>query len=172
MEVSEPRPSPLYPLLNQINQAATGGLHLVAIGMAVALPALCASLAQEDGRSQGKEYKDWCAANLGPEFGFVSPDDLYSMRCGVLHQGRYGDLQHSVARVIYTLPGMTSFTNCKMNDAYVYGVVEFCKNMCEAAYRWYEGCRDDPIVKANSARMMRYYPEGLAPYIVGMPVLA
>lgn len=111
-------PSPLYPLLNQINTAAANGLHLVAIGMAVSLPAICASLAQEDGRSGGVEFKEWCAANLmGPNFSFVTPDDIYSMRCGVLHQGRYGGLQHNVARVIFAPPSGLGITNCKMNDA-------------------------------------------------------
>jgi len=171
--LTETTPSPLYALLNQINAAANGGLHLVAIGMASALPTICASLASQDGRAGGKEYKAWCAANLtGTAFSFVTPDDLYSIRCGVLHQGRFGNLQHNVARVVFTPPGGASFTNCQFNDAYIYGVVEFCKNMCDAAYVWYEANKVDPIIEANSKRMMQYYPEGLAPYIVGMPVIA
>lgn len=170
---ASPTQSPLYSLLNQINAAAKSDLHLIAVGMAVGLPAICASLSTENGRSQGLEYKDWCAANLtGPDFSYITPDDLYSMRCGVLHQGRYGDMQHNVARVVFSLPGGVTFTNCKMGDAYVYSVVEFCKNMCDAAYRWYESNKHDPIIEANSKRMMQYYPEGLAPYISGMPVIA
>ena len=171
--MSEEKPSPLYALLHQINAAASNGMHLVAIGMAVSLPAICASLSRADGRSGGVEFKDWCAANLtGTNFTFVTPEDLYSMRCGVLHQGRYGDLTHNVARVIFTPPGGLSFTNCKMNDAYVYGVVEFCQNVCEAAYVWYEANKQNPIIKANSERMMQYYPQGLAPYVAGMAVIA
>ena len=164
--------SPLNQLLHQINTAAQSGLHLVALGMASALPAICASLAATDGRADGREYKAWCAANLsGPEFSFVTPEDLYSIRCGVLHQGRFGDLQHNVARVIFAPPGGASFTNCRLGDAYVYGVVEFCGNLCDAALRWYEANKDDPVVEANSKRMMQYYPAGLAPYIVGIPVI-
>ena len=165
--------SPLYPLLNQINSAAQNGLHLVAIGMAVAIPAICASLEAKDGRSGGKEYKQWCAANLcGPAFTYVTPDDLYSMRCGVLHQGRYGDLQHSVARVIFVPPGGLSISSCRMNDAYVYGVVEFCQNVCRAAFDWYEANREDPIIADNSSRLMQYYENGLSPYISGAMVIA
>ena len=172
-DLPEPNSSPLYDLLNQINRAANGGLHLIAIGMAVALPAICASLSQQDGRSPGKEYKDWCAANLtGPKFSFVTPDDLYSMRCGVLHQGRYGDLQHNVSRVVFALPEGASFTNCKVNDAYIYGVVEFCRNMCGAAYRWLEANKTDKIVQTNIKRMMQYYPDGLIPHIAGIAVIA
>lgn len=141
--------------------------------MASSLPAICASLEADDGRSAGKEYKAWCAANLiGPAFSFVTPEDLYSIRCGVLHQGRFGDLQHNVARVVFTPPGGASFTNCQFNDAYVYGVVEFCKNMCDAAFQWYETNRKKPTVEENSKRMMQYYPQGLAPYVVGIPVIA
>lgn len=165
--------SPLHQLLNQINAAAAQGMHLVAIGMAVALPAICASLAMENGRAGGKEYKDWCAANLtGPEFSYLTPEDLYSIRCGLLHQGTYGGLKHTVDRVIFTPPGGTSITNCRVNGAYMYGVVEFCNNMCEAASRWYEANRSNPIVAANSKRMMQYYPKGLQPYLLGSMVIA
>lgn len=173
MQLPNSEPSPLSALLDQINVAANGGLHLIAIAVASALPTICASLAAKDGRAGGKEYKDWCVANLtGPEFGFVTAEDLYSIRCGVLHQGRFGDLQHNVARVIFTPPGEASFTNCKFNDAYIYSVVEFCKNLCDAAFNWYEANKNDPIVASNSSRMMQYYPQGLAPYIVGIPVIA
>lgn len=166
-------PDPLDQLLNQINAAATGGLHLIAIGMAVSVPAICASLAAEDGRSQGREYKAWCAANLtGKNFSFVTPDDLYSMRCGVLHQGRYGDLQHNVERVIFMPPGGPNFTNCKINDAYIYSLVKFCENVCDAARRWYKENHQNPTVQANSKRMMQYHLEGFSPYIVGTTVIA
>ncbi|WP_370188744.1 hypothetical protein [Qipengyuania sp.] len=166
-------PDPFHQLLNQINGAATSGLHLVAIGMASALPDICASLASEDGRTNAKRYKAWCEANLsGSEFAFLTPEDMYSIRGGVLHQGRFGDLKHNVARVIFTLPGPMSFTNCMMNDAYVYGVVEFCRNLSAAAEVWFEANRNDPIVEANLTRVMRYHPEGLSPYMAGVAVIA
>lgn len=165
---------PLHQLLDQIIRTAEGGLHLVAIGMAVSLPHLCASLGMEDGRAQGKQYKDWCADNLnGPEFAFVTPEDLYSFRCGVLHQGRFGDLQHKVSRIIFVPPNSTfGVVNCRIGDAYFYGVVEFCRNMCAASAKWYEANKDDPVVVANSKRMMGYHPDGFAPYTKGFPVIA
>ncbi len=167
--------SPLYNLLNQINAAASGGLHLLAVGMAVALPDICVSLSSDDGRSSGQKYKDWCAANLSDGgFSYVMGDDLWSMRCGVLHNGRYGDLKHNVGRVIFAVPTLQSntFTDCVLNDAYFYSVVDFCKNICNAVLKWYETNKADPTILANGARMMQYYPNGLAPYAVGMPVIA
>jgi hypothetical protein len=165
--------SPIGELLNQINIAAECKLHLLAVSMAVALPDICVSLASPDGRSTGDKYKQWCSDNLkNGNFSFVTGDDLWSMRCGVLHNGRFGDLKHNVARVIFTLPGGPSFTNCQVNDAYLYGAVEFCRNMCDAAYAWYEAHKSDQTVAANAGRLMQYYPRGMAPYIVGLPVIA
>jgi len=105
--------SPLYPLLNEINKAVAFGLPLLAIVMTVALPDICVSLASANGRTTKELYKEWCKNNLGPAFGYVTPDDLWSMRCGVLHNGRFGDLQHSVARVIFALTNSGMLANNK-----------------------------------------------------------
>jgi hypothetical protein len=163
----------MHQLLDQIVGAAKSGMHLVAIGMASAVPDICAALASEDGRSTKERYGDWCNAYLiGRNFGVVTAEDLYSIRCGVLHQGRFGDLRNNVERVIFTPPGNISFKDCRIEDAYVYGVVEFCENICAAAREWYDRHCTDPIIKQNSARMMRYHAKGLAPYISGVEVIA
>lgn len=162
------RVSPLYPLLNEINSAASGGLPFLAVSMTVALPDICVSLSSENGRSNGVLYKEWCEANLPQEkFGFITAEDLWSMRCGVLHNGRFGDLKHSVARIIFALPQNGSFVNCKINDAYFYSVVEFCGNFTRAVYDWFESQRDNEIVQANADRLMQYRVGGLPPYIGG-----
>ncbi|QBK32134.1 hypothetical protein [Roseitalea porphyridii] len=172
--IMEKSSSPLYPLLNEINTAAENGLPFLAVAMTVALPDICASLDSEDGRTNGERYKAWCQNNLPwDRLSFVTPDDLWSMRCGVLHNGRFGDMKHSVARVIFTLPdsGFT-FTNSRMNDAYVYSVVDFCRVFTDAVYRWFEANQDDETVVANLPRLMQYREGGLSPYIVGATVLA
>jgi hypothetical protein len=165
--------SPLYPLLNEINAAAANGLPFLAVAMAVALPDICASLASANGRTDGKQYRQWCKENLsGGGFTFVTPDDLWSMRCGVLHNGRFGDLKHNVARVIFALPGSGTFVDCQFNDAYVYSVVSFCQNITQAVYLWFEANRADANIQANLPRLMQYREGGLAPYIKGATVLA
>jgi hypothetical protein len=166
--------SPLYPLLNEINKAAATGMPFLAVAMTVALPDICVSLAAADGQTNGKKYKAWCNTNLPQDrLTFVTADDLYSMRCGVLHNGRFGDLKHNVARVIFALPNSgATFVNCQMNDAYVYSVVDFCKLFTGAVYRWFEANKEDATITANILRLMQYREGGLAPYIVGPTVLA
>lgn len=165
--------SPLHPLLDEINKAAVNGLPFLAVAMTVALPDICVSLASVNGLSTGQLYKEWCKDNLGSEFSFVTGDDLWSMRCGVLHNGRFGDLRYSVNKIVFAIPGgPVTFKNCKINDAYIYSVVDFCKNLTDAVSRWYEKHKDDATVKANLPRLMQYRFGGLAPYIVGTTVLA
>ena len=166
-------PSPLYALLNEINKAAAGGMPFLAVSMTVALPDICVSLSSVDGRSDGDRYKAWCKNNLNKSyFSFVTPDDFYSMRCGILHNGRFGDLKHTVARVIFALPGGNTFINNKLNDAYFYGAVEFCKNFTRAVYEWFEANRSDAIVQANLPHLMQYRVGGFPPYVGGATVLA
>jgi hypothetical protein len=155
-------------------KAAESGAPLVAVSMAVALPDICVSLTSEDRRSDGPRYRDWCANNLKTDyFGFVTPEDLYSIRCGVLHNGRFGGLCHSVARVIFTLPHVApTMINCKINDAWVYSAVEFCRNLCQAAHDWSEKNRDHPRMVENLPHLMQYRDGGLPPYIGGATVLA
>lgn len=165
--------SPLYPLLNEINKAASSGMPFLAVAMTVALPDICVSLTSADGRTNGKAYKEWCEANLPQDkFGYVTPDDLWSMRCGILHNGRFGDMKHNVSRVIFALPGTPTFINGMLNDAYFYSVIDFCQNFTEAVYHWFERSRNDPTLQANLPRLMQYRRDGLPPYIVGPTVLA
>jgi len=59
-----------------------------------------------------------------------------------------------------------------MEGAYFYSVKSFCKNMGEAASQWYEANKADPIVAANTNRMMQYHLDGYEEIRVkGMPLI-
>jgi hypothetical protein len=140
--------------------------------MAVALPDMCVSLSETNGRTSAEKYKEWCRDNLGPEFSFLTPEDLYSIRCGVLHNGRFGDLKHNVARVIFALPnGAVVLQDNIINDAYIYSAVEFCRNLTRAVFEWCEAHQADAIVQANLPRLVQYRRGGLRPYILGVDLL-
>ena len=148
-------------------------MPFLAVAMTVALPDICCSLSSPDGRTSAEAYKKWCVDNLpSAYFGFVTGADLYSMRCGVLHNGRFGDLKHNVERVIFMLPGSGTFENCQFGEAYCYSVVGFCQHFADAVFHWMEGHKHDPVVEANIPRLMQYRQGGMAPYIVGTTVLA
>lgn len=166
--------SPIHPLLKEINVAAQNGLPFLAIAMTVTLPDVCVSLADpsDSERHRGRRYKRWCRENLGREFGYVTPEDLWSMRCGVLHSGRFGDMDHQVERVIFMLPGAATFQNVRFNDVYYYSLVDFCRNFTAAVENWFESNKDDETVKANLPRLMQYRFGGFPPYVSGTTVVA
>lgn len=169
-EVKSELRAPLFTILTQINIAADNGLDLLAISMAVAMPDICVSLISDDGRSDGAKYKDWCAANLKEDFTFVTGDDLWSMRCGVLHNGRFGGLKHNVARVVF-LPKnpQVTLSNCRADDAYLYSVDSFCLSMNRAVVAWYEANHQHPNVVTNMERIMQYRSDGARG--IGLPMV-
>jgi hypothetical protein len=125
----------------------------------------------DDGRTTAKKYKAWCRDNLKVGFDYVSPDDLYSMRCGVLHNGRCGDLTHGVARIVF-IPGPPSIGQGLANGAFIYSTTAFCAHMNRAVVAWYEANQNDPNIQANISRLMQYHEGGLFPYVFGMNVVA
>ena len=165
--------TPLCPILNEIVRAAENGFAALAVAMTVALPDICVALASSDGRSgKVKEYKDWCDNNLPMgTLSFITSDDLWSLRSGFLHQGRFGDLQHNVARIIFALPQGTTFVNCKIGDAYVHSVVDFCKTITAATHIWMEKHHADANIQANMASLVQYRTD-FPPYMKGVPMLA
>ena len=140
--------------------------------MTFALPDICVSLILENGRTNSHAYKDWCRDNLGSYFGYVTPDDLYSMRCGILHNGRFGDLQHNVGRVMFAISDNTTYVDVRLNDGYIYSIVQFCCNFTEAVSLWFKTNEGNELLNERLPRLMQYRVGGFTPYIWGETVLA
>lgn len=164
--------NPLETVMGEMVRAAETGLNMVALAVAVALPAICASLGKIEGRSNGDEYKAWCEGNLSGKPGFtgLSPEELYAMRCGLLHQGRVEMTAYSKAkgeRHVSDTKGVTflaedpcgnSFVDCGLQDRYLYSVKEFCANMRDAVRAWLAKNDGNATVLTNLEKMMRYRP--------------
>ena len=162
--------TPLDALLDEMNMAVEANLNLVALSVAVAIPAICASLTMENGRSNGEDYKAWCKANLTADNGFkhLTSEELYSLRCGVLHQGQasFGDLNkkaisfpHPHSKAIFTIEngGMKIGENTS-NDQYINSVKIFCHDISSAARTWLEAEASNETVQTNLLNMMNYKP--------------
>lgn len=125
--------------------------------MAVALPDICGALQSENGKALQERYESWCHDNLKAGFENWTPKDLYSLRCGMLHQGRVSGLKHGVKRVVLMPKGRNRVIDCMSDDGTsVYSVVEFCLNMNRAVVAWYEANQHDANVKRNMQELMQY----------------
>jgi hypothetical protein len=126
-----------------------------------------------DARSDTPRYKAWYDAHMSAKFPNLTADDCFSLRCGVVHQGRFGLVGSQYGRVIFLLPSerRNIWIDCVSNDA-IFSVEPFCREVMAAVRDWFATKENDPIVKANLPRLIRVRPTGLAPYIVGEPLIA
>lgn len=56
--------------------------------------------------------------------------------------------------------------------AAMFDLVRFCQAMISAAHKWYEANKANPLVKENMLNLIRYAPEGVHPFVGGLPVVA
>jgi hypothetical protein len=160
-------------ITKEIQKAMDAGLYYLATMAALSLPDVCAALESPDGETSGAKYKAWYdtwMASLYPE---VTNLDLYSLRCGVVHQGRLGHSKMQYGRVLFTVPNRQGnvFHRNVINDALNLDAVTFCNDMVQCVARWYAAKKTDPNVLANLPRLVQLRPQGLAPYMVGMPLI-
>ncbi len=161
-------------ILVEIDHALNAGLYYLAVMMAVALPDICAALESRNGETTKSRYKDWYDANLLTKYPNFTADDCYSLRCGVIHQGRLGHSGMQYSRVLFTIPNAQQnvFHNNIIYDALNLDAVIFCRDVMDSVREWFVEGQNNPQVQANLAHLVQLRPQGLSPYMVGMPLIA
>ena len=164
----------IQPILHEIQKAIDAGLFYLAIASCLSLPDLCAALESPTGTTSGPQYKDWYGQWLGPKYPNITADDCWSLRCGVVHQGRFGHQRMQYSRVLFTIPTASRnvFHNIIVNDALNLDATIFCADTIRSVSEWYVTKQNDPLVSQNLPRLLRLYPAGLPPYMIGMPLIA
>lgn len=168
-------PSPLESVLDEIERALAARLYYAATAVALTLPEICESLAHPKGSLKGESYvryKAWYDAYVAAKIPELTGEDCYSLRCGVLHQGRLGRPGMDYARIIFTSRDQGFFMHRNIfNDALNLDVATFCQDMISGARSWYKVHKNDEKVVEHMPLLFRWRQEGMLPYISGMPVL-
>jgi hypothetical protein len=161
-------------ILQEIDRALEAGLHYLAIAMALTVPDICAALESLNGETTGPKYKAWYNANLAGRYPNITDADCWSLRCGVLHQGRFGHPNMQYGRILFTVPNSQNnvFHNNIINDALNLDAVLFCRDVVACARHWFDEKCNDLVVQSNLPNLVQLRPQGLAPYMVGMPLIA
>jgi hypothetical protein len=78
----------------------------------------------------------------------------------------------SHGRVIFVLPNTMCENghNIVVNDALVLDAFKFCVEVTSAAMKLFDGHPTN--VKKNYGNLLQYRPDGIFPYINGLPVIA
>lgn len=164
-------------IFEEIERALAGGIHYAAISLALSIPDVCASLQHPVGHVKGSNkagYMKWFIANLGPDYPEITGNDIYALRSGVVHNGRFG-AGKSFSRIVFIIrvhPERPLLHRCTSRDVYQLDSETFCRNMIDAAKRWLSNNSNDANVRRNLDRVVMLRPTGLVPHFVGMPLIA
>lgn len=158
----------------EIEKAINAELYYLALMMALALPDICAALQSSDGKSNGHRYKTWWERWMLPSYPSVGSDVAWNLRCGVFHQARASHPQMPYSRILFTLPNPQQITihRAVVDEALNLDLVTFCMDVVEAVDRWYKEKQDEPSVVRHLPLLVQYRPNGLSPYISGLPLIS
>ena len=165
--------------LAQIEAALDANLYYLALFAALTVPDICGAIESTDGLSTGKKYIQWFEKHIAPQYTsgdtkFLTGEDCYNFRCSLLHQGTSQHPKSSYSRVVFVEPkaGAPVFHCNIIDDALNIDVSRFCRDLVTAAIEWMADFHDEAQFQRNLNKFMRRYPDGLPPYIVGVPVIS
>jgi hypothetical protein len=189
-------PLELTAILREIERALDAKLYYLAIAVAFSVPDICACLEFDPDnprRANMDTYVKWCDTNIGARFNNLTGADIYYLRGGVLHRGHFDHPKSKFNRVMFIAPEsqikvdrdviMTVAPGVEIGgisaeELRVAGkilqvdLVYFCKAIMDAARAWAISKVDDPHVQKNLPNLVRYRPEGLPPFSIGVPTIA
>jgi hypothetical protein len=179
-------------VIDQLERSLDQPVYFVSLMAALSIPDIGGALDSDDGAASGERYKAWYERWGRPQFAKMFRDNLppeirddvrvenpltgdacYRFRCSLLHQGTTQHPKSPYSRIIFIEPGAIAgtFHYNVLNDALNIDVGLFCREMVVGAREWLAAVEGADRFKANYDKFARRYPNGLAPYIVGAPVI-
>ena len=161
-------------ILQEIDKAINAGFYYLSLAIALTLPDICAALGAQNGQTSKALFLNWYNQNLALKYPNITAEDFYSLRCGVIHQGRMGHPKMQYSRVLFTVPNANRnvFHNNIIDDALNLDICIFCKDVTGSVNEWFKQNQHDENIARNLDLMVQPRPLGLAPYMVGMPLIA
>jgi hypothetical protein len=170
---------------DQVRRAADTNLYFLSLAGGLVIPDICGALEASDGRATRRSYVKWFDAHVAHKYrvgtsgrASFTGEDCYGLRCSLLHQGTLQPHRGGYSRVLFLEPqdngatGRHRLHNNVMEDALNIDVRTFVSEMVTSALRWLESVEGTALYETNAAKFMRRYPNGLAPYIGGVPLIA
>lgn len=171
-------PLPLEMILRDVSRAIDAQLYYPALCVALTLPDICVGLTFDKERFiKEKDYVAFVDTyTTPPELG-LEGQSCYRLRGGVIHRGNAaGHPFFGSTHVIFTVPGGPSIhaLTLQVDDkaAACFDVVMFCRAMDHAARRWYADHKDNLNVVKNIPNLLSWRPNGVSPFVGGLPVVA
>ena len=184
----------MHALIDQIEASLGSRLYFLSLYTALTVPDIAGALCSDNGEASGAKYAAWFEQWARPRFldtvlaslpvehrhyvtsmeNPLTGDACYRFRCSLLHQGSSQHPKSPFSRIMFIEPGATTNTihYATINDALCIDLSSFCAEMIAGARLWLGQATCDPNYIKNYERFARRHPDGLAPYIGGVPVVA
>lgn len=159
-------------LLDEIDRASATGLYYLALLGALAIPDICAALNSPDGRATGARYIAWYDQQLAQQRSLVDGRECYNFRCSLVHQANLEPVNSRYDRLIFFEPsGAFQLDNSYLEGALVLNLTRFVSDLTTAARTWLLAVTGTQPFEDNFAHSVRRWPSGIAPHVVGVPVI-
>lgn len=161
-------------LISDIQFAVEHERWLLALSGIVALPDICAAVQSQNGETTGSKYKNWVRTYLADKYPRLDPDELYKMRCSLLHQGTSSTFKYS--RLIFVAPeSIVQIHNGLIENGnesvLILDLPTFCSDVIASVETWRAAVETTANYQRNMDKLMRWRPEGIEPFIAGGRVL-
>ncbi len=179
MEKKVQLPHQLGQIILDMDACLKAGLYYPALLIALTLPEVCIALAlPSDVFVKEKHYSEFIdkyCQSLG-----MDGLSCYRLRGGVVHRGNAsGHPFFGASHVVFTTPksggavhGFTIIDGASSDSAAMFDLSDFCSSIKNGAVDWYVSNKDDEHVKANMPALLSLRPNGIYPWIEGIPVIA
>lgn len=161
-------------LLEQIKKGLDNNLYYISLFAVLSIPDICGAIDSENGEASADKYVQWFNKYVARKYtGFLDGEDCYYFRCSLLHQGSSQHPKSNYSRVLFVEPtATTNVFHCNiLNDALNIDVRIFCGDIVEGVKEWLREVENTELYKKNYGKFMMRYPNGLKPYIIGVPVI-
>lgn len=168
-------------LISQTRKAAESELYYLALMSTLAIPDIAGALSDESGRASGNRYAAWYEKWVRPRLqenrgreNPLSGQACYGFRCALLHQGRSQRQDDQYNNILFIEPGHQNYGihYCVVGGgALLIQLTEFVEEVLRGCELWLEVSEGTEPFDKNYLSFARRHPQGIAPYVVGVPVV-
>jgi len=168
-------------LISQTRKAIEAELYYVALMSTLAIPDIAGALSSDNGEATGKRYATWYEKWARPRLlesrcreNPFSGQACYKFRCALLHQGRSQRPSDQYSNILFIEPGHQNYNihYCVIGGgALLIQLDEFVEEVLRGCEMWLEAVEATEPFKSNYQSFARRHPQGLAPYVEGVPVI-
>jgi hypothetical protein len=168
-------------LVSQTRKAMQSELYYVALMSALSIPDIAGALGADDGKSNRERYIKWYEKWVRPRLkenrdrdNPFSGADCYFFRCSIVHQGSSQHEKSTYKRIIFVEPGHPNYNihYCVIGgEALLIQIDQFVEEALQGCELWLKDVQDTEPFRGNYARFARRHPQGIDPYVLGVPVV-